>query len=73
MIVTIQAPSPAAQKRGAFQTMIMGLECTMLADNCLDVTVRDLWKAKHLAGMIDGEILAVIGKVKFDAKEMRNV
>ena len=73
MIVTIQAPSATAQKRAAFQTIQMGLECTMLADNCLDITVRDLWKAKHLAGMIDGEIIAVIDKVSIDPREYEHV
>lgn len=73
MIVTIQAPNASAAKRGAFQTMLMGLDCTMLADNCLNVTVADLWKAKHLAGMIDGDIIAVVDKMVIDPREYENV
>lgn len=69
MIVTIKAPSDAAAKRAAFQAMQMGLDTSILADGCLNVTVRDLWKAKHLAGFIDGEILAVVDKMAYDPSE----
>jgi hypothetical protein len=70
MIVTMKAPSPSAAKRGAFQAFQMGLECEVLADSYLDLTVQDLWKAKHLAGMIDADIVAVVDKSIIDPREV---
>ena len=69
MIVTIKAPSAAAAKRGAFQaSMQMGLD-TDLLDDCFNIVVHDLWKANHLAGMIDGEVIAVVDKMAYDTQE----
>ena len=64
MVVTIQAPSSAAQKRAFSQCMIMGLEATVLEDNCIDLVVQQLWKAKHVSNLVDGEIVAVHDRVK---------
>ena len=66
MVVTISAPSLAALRRGEFQAMLMGLTCeTFEGNKCMDIVLPDdkLWKAKHLAGMIDGDILAINQKV----------
>jgi hypothetical protein len=64
MIVTLQAPSSGSAAQAQFEAIKYGLDCEVMPDNVLDLTVADVGKAVRVAAASGSKIISVHDRVE---------